>query len=238
LSKEIDLKGIVIIVGNYGSGKSETAVNLALHQKQAGLGVNIVDLDLVNPYFRTREARDALTREGINVVLPDKAYMHADLPILSPKVAGIIKSTSDLTLLDAGGDDVGVTVLAALANSLSGQAVQMLQVVNPYRPFTETIEGCMKIKEEIERSSKLLVTGWVSNANLIDDTTPHDIYKGYDLVQALALQTGIPVIFITASTQFLGDLDLNRIDCPILPIERRLAPPWRRSKKQERAYGL
>ena len=229
--KEIGLKGIVIIVGNYGSGKTETAVNLAFHRKRAGLDVNIVDLDLVNPYFRTREVRDSLTRQEINVVLPDEKYMHADLPILSPKVAGIIKNTSDLTLLDAGGDDVGSTVLAALANSLSGQTVQMLQVINPYRPFTETIEGCLKIKEEIELSSKLKVTGWVSNANLIDDTTPHDIYKGYDLVQALALQTGIPVEFITASTQFMADLDVNRIDCPVLPIERRLAPPWRRSRQ-------
>jgi len=231
LSKEIGVKGIVIIVGNYGSGKTETAVNLALNRQKAGLDVSIVDLDLVNPYFRTREARDVLTRQGVNVVLPDEKYMHADLPILSPKVAGIIKNTSDLTILDAGGDDVGVTVLAALANSLAGQTVQMLQVVNPYRPFTETIEGCMKIKEEIEFSSKLKVTGWVSNANLIDDTTPHDIYNGYDLVQALALQTGIPVEFITASAELMDDLDLNRFDCPVLPIERKLAPPWRRSRQ-------
>lgn len=229
--KDIGVKGLVIIVGNYGSGKTETAVNLALHRQKAGLDVSIVDLDLVNPYFRTREARDVLTRQGINVVLPDEKYMHADLPILSPKVAGIIKNTSDLTILDAGGDDVGVTVLAALANSLAEQTVQMLQVVNPYRPFTETIEGCMKIKEEIELSSKLKVTGWVSNANLIDDTTPHDIYKGYDLVQALALQTGIPVEFITASSELMDDLDLNRFDCPVLPIERKLAPPWRRSRQ-------
>ncbi len=228
--KEIGVKGLVIIVGNYGSGKTETAVNLALHRQKAGLDVSIVDLDLVNPYFRTREVRDVLTRQGINVVLPDEKYMHADLPILSPKVAGIIKNTSDLTILDAGGDDVGVTVLAALANSLAEQTVQMLQVVNPYRPFTESIEGCMKIKEEIELSSKLKVTGWVSNANLIDDTTPHDIYKGYDLVQALALQTGVPVEFITASSELMGDLDLNRFDCPVLPIERKLAPPWRRNK--------
>ncbi|SMC59966.1 hypothetical protein SAMN02746065_10579 [Desulfocicer vacuolatum DSM 3385] len=227
----MEVKGIVIIAGNYGSGKTETSVNLALHGKKAGLAVSIVDLDLVNPYFRTREARDVLTRQGINVVLPDEKYMHADLPILSPKVAGIIKNSSDLTILDAGGDDVGVTVLAALADSMAEHTVQMLQVVNPYRPFTETVEGCLKIKEEIEISSKLKVTGWVSNANLIDDTTPQDIYRGYDLVQALALKTGIPVEFITASTELMDGLDLSRFDCPVLPIERKLAPPWRRSRQ-------
>ncbi len=229
MHRDIEVKGIVIIVGNYGSGKTETAVNLALHQQRAGLDVSIVDLDLVNPYFRTREARQMLTRHGINVVLPDEKYMHADLPILSPKVAGIIKGTSDLAILDAGGDDVGATVLAALADSLKGSSMQMLQVVNPHRPFTETIEGCMKIKEEIEFSSKLKVTGWVSNANLIDDTTPHDIYKGHDLVQALARQSGIPVKFITAASALMAGLDLTRVHCPVLPIERMLAPPWWRA---------
>lgn len=229
MSREIESQGIVIIVGNYGSGKSETAVNLAFHRRRAGLDVSIVDLDLVNPYFRTREARESLRCQGINVILPDEKYMHADLPILSPKVAGIIKTTSDLTILDAGGDDVGVTVLAALADSLAGKLVHMLQVVNPYRPFTETVEGCMKIKEEIEFSSKLKVTGWVSNANLIDHTTPNDIYKGYDLVQELSRISGIPVEFITATSALMDELDLERIHCPVLPIERTLPPPWWRS---------
>ena len=226
MHRDIEMKGIAVIVGNYGSGKTETAVNLALHQRRAGLDVSLVDLDLVNPYFRTREAGEALTRQGINVVLPDEEYMHADLPILSPKVAGIIKNTSGLTILDAGGDDVGATVLAALADSLKGASVQTLQVVNPHRPFTETIEGCLKIKKEIEFSSKLKVNGWVSNANFIDDTTVDDIYKGYDLVQALARQSGIPVKFITAASELMADLDLTRVHCPVLPIERMLAPPW------------
>ena len=229
MSREIKTGGIVIIVGNYGSGKSETAVNLAFHRRRAGLDVSIVDLDLVNPYFRTRETRASLKLQGINVVLPDEKYMHADLPILSPKVAGIIKNPSDITILDAGGDDVGVTVVAALADSLAGKDVHMLQVVNPYRPFTETVEGCLKIKEEIEISSKLKITGWVSNANLIDHTTPHDIYKGYDLVQELSHRTDIPVEFITAASALMDLLDLKRIHCPVLPIERTLPPPWWRS---------
>jgi len=150
---DIDVKGIVVIVGNYGSGKTETAINLALHKKKAGLSVSIADLDLVNPYFRTREALEPLEKAGIKVVLPDLKYLNADLPILTPKVAYMIKDSSDIAILDAGGDDAGVTVLAALNDSLSKKKVTMIQVINPYRPFTQTVQGCIKIQKEIEKSA-------------------------------------------------------------------------------------
>ena len=118
---DIELRGIVIIVGNYGSGKSETAVNLAAHARTRGLSVKITDLDLVNPYFRSREARIPLEAMGVEVVLPPSQYMHADLPILTPGVAGMIKNPADLTILDVGGDDVGARVLAALFRRLERQ---------------------------------------------------------------------------------------------------------------------
>ena len=140
------IKGIVIIVGNYGSGKTEVSINLAVNQKRAGVDVKIADLDLVNPYFRTREARKPLLKLGIEVVVPEEKYLQADLPILSPVVAGLIRQPSDLTLIDAGGNDVGATVLAALADSFRNKRVHMLQVVNPFRPFTDTIESCLKMR--------------------------------------------------------------------------------------------
>ena len=225
---DIGLKGVVVIAGNYGSGKTETAVNLALNGKKSGLDVCIADLDLVNPYFRTREARKMLRASGINIVLPEEKYMNADLPILSPAVAGMIKSSCDLAILDAGGDDSGVMVIAALQDALRQRKVSMVQVINPFRPFTENVKGCIKVKEEIEASSKLRVTGIVSNANLIDDTTPEIIYKGYELIQDLSEKTGLKVEFITAETSLVPELDLKKFDCPVLPIERYLVPPWRR----------
>ena len=225
---KIELKGIVIVVGNYGSGKTETAVNLAFHRKAAGIDVRVADLDLVNPYFRTREARHILFEKGIKVVLPEEKYMNADLPILAPQVAGLIRNPAELTILDAGGDDVGTTVLAALADSFVDRDVNLVQVVNPLRPFTETVEGCKRIQEEIEASSKLKITGLVSNANLIDETTPDIIYKGYELIQELSHQTGIRVEFITAHEKLLPELDLSRFDTPVLPILRQLVPPWKK----------
>lgn len=227
---KIDLKGIVVICGNYGSGKTETAVNLAMVKKQEGLDVKIADLDLVNPYFRTREARGLLEDMDIDVVLPDIKYMHADLPILTPAVAGIIQEPSELTILDAGGDDAGVTVLAALADHLSKKQVHMLQIINPFRPFTENVEGCIKMKEEIEKSSKLKITGIVSNANLIDETTIEHIYKGYELLKDVSDATGIEMKFITAGSHLISQLDLNDFACPVLKIDRKLTFPWKQIK--------
>lgn len=224
---EIDIKGVVVIAGNYGSGKTETAIHLAADQKKRGKMVNIADLDLVNPYFRTREARIELEALGINVILPDRQYLYADLPILSPAVAGAIIQPGDLTILDAGGDDVGVTVLSALKQALRQQKVEMLQIINPHRPFTGTVAGCIKIKTEIEFSSKLKVTGIVSNANLIDETTPDTITEGYRLIKELSAETGLPVTFITVPEAILPELDLSMFDCPILPIRRKLIPPWK-----------
>lgn len=225
----IDLTGIVIVCGNYGSGKTETAVNLAVAGRLNGLSVAIADLDLVNPYFRTREARSTLEALGIDVILPGRQYMHADLPILTPAVAGIIKQPSGLTILDAGGDDVGVTVLAALADHLSDKQVHMLQVINPFRPFTEDIDGCIRIKQEIETASRLEITGLVSNANLIDETTCEHILQGYDFLTGVSRATGVKLEFITASSQLLPQLETERFACPVLPIDRKLNFPWKRS---------
>ena len=225
----IDFTGIVIVAGNYGSGKTETAVNLASACRKTGKSVAIADLDLVNPYFRTREARIPLEAMGIQVVLPDRQYLFADLPILAPAVADILRQPADVTILDAGGDDVGVTVLASLAAVLKNKSVRMLQVINTFRPFTRDVAGCLKIRKEIEASGKINITGLVSNANLMDDTSVEHIFQGYDLVKQVSAHTGLPVEFITATPELKAQLDPDRLSCPVLTINRQLLPPWKRA---------
>ena len=224
---EISLNGIVAIVGNYGSGKTEVAINLAVNRKRAGVDVRIADLDLVNPYFRTREARKALEALGIKVVLPPQEYLHADLPILSPTVAGMIRQPDGLTLLDVGGDDAGAMVLAALGDAFAGLDVHMLQVVNPLRPQTATVEGCLKIKDEIEAAAKLTISGLIGNANLIDETDTQAIYDGHDFLQQLSAASGLPLAFVTVAQELLALIDIQRFNCPVLPIVRQLVPPWK-----------
>lgn len=224
---EISLNGIVVIVGNYGSGKTEVAINLAVNRKRSGLDVRIADLDLVNPYFRTREARKALEALGIEVVLPPQEYMQADLPILSPTIAGMIRQPDGLVLLDVGGDDAGATVLAALGDAFSGVDVHMLQVVNPMRPQTATVEGCLKMKDEIEAAAQLTISGLIGNANLIDETGTQEIYEGHDFLQKLSAACGLPLAFITVAQELMAGIEIERFSCPILTIVRQLVPPWK-----------
>jgi hypothetical protein len=195
------------------------------------MDVKIADLDLVNPYFRTREARSQLTLLGIDIALPPEEYLQADLPILSPIVAGLIKKPVELTIIDAGGDDAGATVLAALADAFEGKSFQMLQVVNPLRPFTNTIKGCLKMRSEIEVASKMTINGIVGNANLIDETQPENIYSGYEFVKLLSEESGLALKFITAPSDLMTEIDISRFSCPVLQIERQLVPPWKKAVK-------
>ena len=223
---DINLNGLVVIVGNYGSGKTEVSINLAVNRKRAGLNVGIADLDLVNPYFRTREARITLTDLGIKVILPPEQYLQADLPVLSPAVAGMIRGCDDFLILDVGGDDAGATVLSALADAFSGKRVQMLQVVNPLRPQTSTVSGCITMRNEIEKAAQMTITGLIGNANLIDETSAEDIYSGYEFVQSVSQESGLPLEFITVSQELLPKIDMKRFSCAVLPIARQLVPPW------------
>jgi len=223
---DINLNGLVVIVGNYGSGKTEVAINLAVNRKRAGLDVGIADLDLVNPYFRTREARIVLTELGIKVILPPEQYLQADLPVLSPAIAGMIRDCGDFLILDVGGDDAGAMVLSALADAFSGKRVQMLQVVNPLRPQTSTVSGCITMRNEIEKAAQMTITGLIGNANLIDETSAEDIYSGYEFVQRVSQESGLPLEFITVSQELLPKIDMKRFSCAVLPIARQLVPPW------------
>jgi len=228
---EIALEGLVVICGNYGSGKSEVSINLAASKRSNGYTVRLADLDLVNPYFRSREARAVLEALGIEVILPDLKYFHADLPILSRNVAGMIKGGTSLNILDVGGDDVGARVLSALADAFVGQPVSVLQVVNPNRPQTRTMEGVGRIRAGIEAASRLKVTGWVGNANLIDETDVETILEGYAFLQELSKASGLPIAFITAPEDLRADDALKRVDVPILSIRRQLVPPWKPSAR-------
>lgn len=227
------LSGIVIIVGNYGSGKTEVAVNLAIHQHQMGISVRIADLDLVNPYFRTREARNTLTAMGIDVILPPEYLMQADLPILVPEVAGALKAPGELTIIDVGGDDVGATVLSSLANIFldNPKPTLLLQVINPFRPNTETVGGCLKMRRAIEARARLSVDKWVGNAHLMDETTTEHVYHGDAFMTSLS-EAGDPTVeFITAPYHLLDQLDSARLNWPVMPIHRQLVPPWKKTER-------
>lgn len=227
----IQLTGVVIIVGNYGSGKTEVAVNLAFHHRQLGMQVQLADLDLVNPYFRAREARHVLKNMGVKVILPPEELLQADLPILVPQVAGLIGGPGDLAILDVGGDDVGATVLAALQQAFRSMegAVSMMQVINPFRPNTESVDGCLRMRRAIEDKALIRVGKWIGNAHMLDDTTLDHFRQGHDFMRALQDASGLGVEFITAPNELLPLIEKEQTDWPVLPIHRQLVPPWKKA---------
>jgi MinD-like ATPase involved in chromosome partitioning or flagellar assembly len=165
-------KGIIVIVGGYGSGKSEVAVNLARHlAKSQPEPVAIADLDIVNPYFRSREAMKVLDAMNVKSIVPPGAQFYADLPIILPQIKGAIEKNEGKLLLDAGGDDVGARVLSSLSDAFVEGTYDMFLVLNANRPFTSTMDGCVKMINSIEQAARLKFTGLISNTHMMDDST-------------------------------------------------------------------
>jgi hypothetical protein len=224
---QLPIKNVILFTGNFGSGKTEVAVNYALWLANEGLKVQIADLDLVNPYFRTREARKYLESLGVKVIAPADEYQSADLPILLPQVKGLIEHPDNISILDVGGDNVGATVLAALTPSFQNANYEMIFVVNRNRPFTETVKGCLQIISEIETASRLKVTALAGNTHLMDETTPETVEYGLELTTGVAEALHLPVLFISIEKSILNSLNNKFIPYPILPLERLLLPPWK-----------
>lgn len=220
---------IIIIVGGFGSGKTEISVNLAKYMVTAEkTPTTIVDLDLVNPYFRTREAEAEMAALGIRVVVPRGGSFYADLPILLPEVKGTIESGTGRLILDVGGDAQGARALGSLAETFVPDSFDMLMVLNSRRPFTSDAAGCRKTMARIEATSRLKFTGLVSNSHMIDETTPEILREGYHLAQDVSRETGLPLAFISAKREVLDVMDRAEFDCPILPLTRSMLKPWER----------
>lgn len=216
---------LVIVVGSYGSGKTEVCVNLALALARGGHSVQIADLDIVNPYFRCREARELMQRHGIRVVVPPGAQAFADLPIVLPEIRGMLHPPDGTrTIFDVGGDDVGAKVLASLRTSIT--TYELWQVINSKRPFTMTREGCLATQRSVEESSRLKVTGLVANSHLMDQTTPDVVIEGWLLARDVAERAGIPVRCVTAMRELVGAAELRQITVPLLAMRRHMLPPW------------
>jgi hypothetical protein len=228
---------LVMIVGNYGSGKTEVAVNLCLRLARDGRRVQIADLDIVNPYFRCREARALMERHGVRVVAPPGPQAWADLPIILPEIRGLLHPPEGtITIFDVGGDDVGARALASLRTSLGDGKYELWQVINPKRPFTDTVDGCLAMQQAIEASSRLSVTGLLVNAHLIDQTTTQTVLDGWRLAQAVSASASLPVRAVAVMAHLAGEGDLRVIDAPLLRLERHMLPPWLQTPHPHRRF--
>ena len=220
-----------ILVGDYGSGKTEIAVNLALclveegRVAHVGGRVAIADLDLVNPYFRCREVAEPLVQAGIRVVIPQGGHRFADLPILLPQVKGLLQDDDHVAILDVGGDEVGSRVLAGLAPTFRPEVHELWFVVNANRPFNDTPEGCVETIRRIERASNLRVSGLVSNTHLMQETTAEMVVLGAALTETVAGMLDVPVRAVAIMASLVDHVLVSH---PVLRMRRLMVPPWLR----------
>ena len=223
-------KPVNIIVGGYGSGKSEVAVNLArflVNDPSFDIRpISILDLDIVNPYFRSREAALELEKLGIKPINPVGSQFYADLPIILPQIRGAIQSTEGTIICDVGGDEVGARVLSSLATSFTRETYDMMLVLNINRPFTSNVEGTIKLIAEIESSSRLKFSSVISNTHLMDDTTVDSVLDGIKIAREVCQQAQLNFAFVSAEEKILAEIDSSKIDLPVLTLNRSLLKPW------------
>jgi hypothetical protein len=225
---------LVMVVGSYGSGKTEVAVNLAVQLAEGGRTVQLADLDIVNPYFRSREARRLMEEHGIRVVVPPGAQVWADLPIILPEIQGMLHPPpGTTTLFDVGGDDAGAKALASLRPAIGDGPYELWQVINSRRPFTGTVDGCLQMQHAIEGASRLNVTGLLVNSHLIQHTTARTVLEGWRLALELARRSGRPVRCVAVMEEVADDPALAEIEVPILRMQRYMLPPWIPSRRPD-----
>jgi len=217
---------ITVLVGSFGSGKTEIALNGALALAAAGGPVTLADLDVVKPYFRSRAARAILDEAGIRLLAPSGEVTHADLPIVVPQVRAALRDPSCRVVVDVGGDDVGARVLGSLSDVMPVADAHVLVVLNFRRPSTPDAEKAVAMVRKIEVAARVKVTGLVSNTHLMRETTPRVVLEGHKLAVEAAEDLGIPVIAVTATSDVAADLAGEELGCPMVVLQRIVLPPF------------
>ena len=215
---------ISIVTGHYGTGKTEFSVNLALALAAEGASVMLADLDIVNPYFRSRERRSLLEEAGVRLISSSQACSDADVPSLPAEVLAILENRDIRGVLDIGGDPVGARVLARFQPKIVQEDYQLIYVLNANRPEVRTAEAAVRYLRGIEATTGLTCTGIVNNTHLCGETTEEEIRKGAALAAEVSSETNIPVLCHVTEEKFVPALS----DLPetVFPITIKMKKPW------------
>lgn len=248
---------IVVIVGHYGSGKSELAINLALlqsaimNQQQsiqdkvraegdisaARKSIYIVDLDIVNPYFRSREKADFLMSQNIGVISSAEDFPAVDLPYMPGEIAKVFKDEETMAVIDAGGDPAGARVLARYAKDIKDSGAQVYMVINGNRPLTKEPGEIIKYMNDISGAANVRINGIINNTHLLGKTEPEDIYRGALVAKEVSDLTGVPMVGHAVEKSLIPQVEFRNAGIktggsdevviePIIPIDIYLKKPW------------
>ena len=212
---KLEDKRLTLFAGHYGSGKTNIAVNYAKKLKSEGKSVIVADLDIVNPYFRTKDSERELTELGIGLISPKFANTNVDLPALPAESYRLVEDKSVYGVMDIGGDDRGAYALGRFRDAIKAENdYRMAFVVNMYRPLTSTVEDAIEVMREIEAAGKIPFNAIVNNSNLGNETTVNTVTDSYEFVERLCELTGLPLWLHTAEASVAEGLS----GVPVLPL--------------------
>ncbi len=201
------LKRVTIISGHYGSGKTNIAVNLAIGLKKEYNKVALADIDIVNPYFRSKDSEKLLAEKGVKLICSPYANSNVDIPALPQEMYSVTDDKEMRAILDVGGDDRGALALGRISPKIIEENdYEMIYVVNFYRPLTQTVDLAIEVMREIEYAGKIKFTSIVNNSNLGKETKKQDVLDTVLLTKELSLKTGLPVKFTSVEEKLYNEL--------------------------------
>lgn len=218
-------KRVIVFSGHYGSGKSEISVNTAFLLKKNNSDVLIADMDIVNPFFRSYDAKEALEAVGIKTIAPMYANTNVDVPVIGPEISAALRNNSRNVILDVGGDEEGSRVLGRYHNDIPRDDYDMFFVFNRSRPMTTNLSDALIYISEIEEASRLKFTGLINNTHFLGETTIEDILYGAELAEEISRETGIPLFASAVMEEIVGQLG-GKLNHPVIILHKNILLPF------------
>ena len=216
-------KRVLLLCGHYGSGKTNIAVNLAQAIKREYPTVTLADLDIVNPYFRSKDSAIELKEAGIRLICSNFANSNVDVPALPPDLYALTDDRRMRAIIDVGGDDRGALVLGRLAPSiLEENDYEMLMVINCYRPLTRDAASTLEVMREIEAAGGIRFTALVNNSNLGVETTAEDVLASVRYANEVSDMSGLPVVMTTADERLEDELKYKISNLFPLKLQKKI----------------
>lgn len=203
----MQFKRITLLCGHYGSGKTNVALNMAYELKQSYSNVAIADLDIVNPYFRTKDSAKDLEEKGIKLIVSEFAGTNVDIPALPAEIYSLTDDKTVRAVIDVGGDDRGALALGRIAPSiLEENDYECLLVINKFRPLTPDVESTLEVMREIETACGIKITGLVNNSNLGVETTAEDVLGSLEYAEAVSKAARLEIVCTSVNETLYNEL--------------------------------
>lgn len=218
-----NFKRLTLLCGHYGSGKTNVAVNLAFYLKEQYNNVVVADLDIVNPYFRTKDSIEDFKARGIELICSEYANTNVDIPALPANMYRLTADKDITAVIDVGGDDRGAYALGRLVPEITAEDnFDMLMVINGYRPLTPDAESTIEVMREIETACGLKFTGLINNSNIGEETCAEDIIKSIGYANEVSHASGLPIVMTSIKAELYAELK-DKID-NLLPMKLQAKP--------------